>query len=211
MDGYEMTRTIRNIETLEGLPRIPVIAWTANALKTESELVTAAGMDALLVKPVSMKLLRETLAKWLVSDAGAEYISVASNRRATNSAQFMHTPIDYSVLDVIIPGKHEQSQLLRDFLIHIRSDRSALSDMLVQRDGAALRSTAHRMKGSCNMVGAARLSSACADIEQVAATGDMNKVGTLVAELDNALLELERFIGELTNLPPAPGDRKQVG
>lgn len=212
MDGYEMTRTIRNIETLEGLPRIPVIAWTANALKEESELVTAAGMDALLVKPVSMKLLRETLAKWLASDTGSEYISAASDsRRAINNAQHMPTPIDYSVLDLIIPGKDEQPQLLRDFLTHIRSDRSALSGMLMQRDGAALRSTAHRMKGSCNMVGAARLSSACAGIEQIAATGDMNKVDTLVAELDNALLELERFVGERINLSPAPGGRKQVG
>ena len=196
MDGYEMTRTIRNIETLEGLPRIPVIAWTANALKEESELIEAAGMDALLVKPVSMKILRDTLAKWLDLNADAENIIVASDSLPDiNNSQHTHTPIDYSVLDVVIPSKDEQPQLLRDFLNHIRSDRSALTDMLAQKDGAALRSTAHRMKGSCNMVGAVRLSSACTGIEKIATTGDMNKVRTLVAELDIALLELERFVG----------------
>ena len=196
MDGYEMTRTIRNIETLEGLPRIPVIAWTANALKEESELIEAAGMDALLVKPVSMKILRDTLAKWLDLNADAENIIVASDSLPDiNNSQHTFTPIDYSVLDVIIPSKDEQPQLLREFLNHIRSDRSALTDMLAQKDCAALRSTAHRMKGSCNMVGAVRLSSACAGIEKIATTGDMNKVRMLVAELDSALIELERFVG----------------
>ena len=196
MDGYEMTRTIRNIETLEGLPRIPVIAWTANALKEESELIEAAGMDALLVKPVSMKILRDTLAKWLDLNADAENIIVASDSLPDiNNSQHTHTPIDYSVLDVIIPSKDEQPQLLREFLNHIRTDRSALTDMLAQKDCAALRSTAHRMKGSCNMVGAVRLSSACAGIEKIATTGDMNKVRMLVAELDSALIELERFVG----------------
>lgn len=196
MDGYEMTRTIRNIETLEGLPRIPVIAWTANALKEESELIETAGMDALLVKPVSMKILRDTLAKWLDLNADVENTTVASDSLPEiNNLQHTLTPIDYSVLDVIIPNKNEQPQLLRDFLNHIRTDRSALSDMLAQKDGAALRSTAHRMKGSCNMVGAVRLSSACTGIEKIATTGDMNKVRTLVAELDSALIELERFVG----------------
>ncbi len=196
MDGYEMTRTIRNIETLEGLPRIPVIAWTANALKEESEHIAAAGMDALLVKPVSMKVLRRTLSKWLVPIGEADKMTQGEmSQPDIHTAPRKRSPIDYSVLDIIITNKDEQPQLLREFINHIHTDRSKLYEMLAQQDGASLRSTAHRMKGSCNMVGAARLSSACAGIEKVAATGDMAKVNEIVAELDNALKELERFVG----------------
>lgn len=196
MDGYEMTRTIRNTESLEGLPRTPLIAWTANALKEENELITAAGMDALLVKPVSMMMLRETLAKWLIPQTStANFSSDSARQLDTSNTLHTHAPIDYSVLDVIIPSKDDQGQLLLDFIKHIRTDRSTLHEMLAQKNGAALRSTAHRMKGSCNMVGAVRLSSACAGIEKIAATGDMNRVHTLIAELDSALIELEKFVG----------------
>ena len=210
MDGYEMTRTIRNIETLEGYPRIPVIAWTANALKEENEKIAAAGMDAILVKPVSMKMLRETLEKWLAPNGNVDKITVteASRPDITTPAQ-THSPIDYSVLNVIIPSKDEQPQLLREFLNHIRTDRIKLDEMLTQKDGAALRSTAHRMKGSCKMVGALRLSSACAEIEQVAASGDLNMVQVLIMELENALIELDKFVGKLPS--PYPSGRIKTG
>ncbi|MDD5299552.1 MAG: ATP-binding protein [Gallionella sp.] len=65
MDGYELAREIRKIEAAESRRRIPVIAWTANALAEEVGLCHAAGMDELLVKPADLMQLRKMLAKWL--------------------------------------------------------------------------------------------------------------------------------------------------
>ena len=66
MDGYELTRRIRAAEA-EGRKsgRTPVVAVTANAMKGEEERCIAAGMDAYLVKPVSIERLRATLERWL--------------------------------------------------------------------------------------------------------------------------------------------------
>jgi len=65
MDGYEATHRIREAESRDGLPRMPVVALTANAFKNDVDRCLAAGMDAHLAKPYSTKQLRAALAPWL--------------------------------------------------------------------------------------------------------------------------------------------------
>jgi CheY-like chemotaxis protein/two-component sensor histidine kinase len=66
MDGYELSSRIRDLEQLAGTKRIPIIAWTANAMVEEVEHCHAAGMDGLLTKPTELHVLRAKLLKWLV-------------------------------------------------------------------------------------------------------------------------------------------------
>jgi DNA-binding response OmpR family regulator len=44
---------------------LPVVALTANAYEGDRQRALAAGMDDFLVKPVSISLLRTSLARWL--------------------------------------------------------------------------------------------------------------------------------------------------
>jgi two-component system sensor histidine kinase EvgS len=173
-----------------------VIAWTANALKEEKERINAAGMDELLVKPVSINVLRVVLARWLKPSVnGGKDAEVELSSPGFDSSQETTSPIDYSVLDAIISNRDEQRQLLRDFLSHIRNDRNNLSELLAQDNRAATQSTAHRMKGSCRMVGAMRLGNTCASIEQAAETGDIITLRVAVADLDEMLQEVQKFVG----------------
>src|SRR5262249_9195005 len=64
MDGHELARRIRAAEA-PGANRTPIVAVTANALKGEEDRSLAAGMDAYIVKPVSIERLRSTLERWL--------------------------------------------------------------------------------------------------------------------------------------------------
>ena len=65
MSGYELARSIRDLEQQAGVGRIPIIAWTANVLAEEEERCVEAGMDDMLTKPTELSLLRDTLLKWL--------------------------------------------------------------------------------------------------------------------------------------------------
>ncbi|OYT84890.1 MAG: hybrid sensor histidine kinase/response regulator [Burkholderiales bacterium PBB6] len=66
MDGYAATRRWRALEAQQaGLPRLPVIALTANALPEDHLAAREAGMDDLLAKPYTREQLARMLARWL--------------------------------------------------------------------------------------------------------------------------------------------------
>lgn len=65
MDGYAMTRAIRQRE-LESGGRLPVIAISASVLAHDQERCIQAGMDGFLHKPVSLASLRKEMERWLV-------------------------------------------------------------------------------------------------------------------------------------------------
>ncbi|GAB2664553.1 hybrid sensor histidine kinase/response regulator [Arenimonas aestuarii] len=66
-DGYTATREWRQHETANNLPRLPVIAMTANAMAGDRQKCLDAGMDDYLSKPVDRRLLEATLARWLAA------------------------------------------------------------------------------------------------------------------------------------------------
>ncbi|MBL4837419.1 MAG: response regulator [Kordiimonadaceae bacterium] len=65
LDGYEATKKIRDHEQEAGLKPIPIIAYTANAMKGDREKCLEAGMDDYLSKPVNKRELEVILGKWL--------------------------------------------------------------------------------------------------------------------------------------------------
>jgi signal transduction histidine kinase len=65
MDGYAATHAIRDREARLRLPRVPIVALTANAFEEDAERSLAADMDAHLAKPYGREQLRELLAVWL--------------------------------------------------------------------------------------------------------------------------------------------------
>jgi len=63
LDGYQPTREIRR---LPGASRsTPIIAVTASAMKSDRERCEAAGMDAYVTKPLSLKALADVLDQWV--------------------------------------------------------------------------------------------------------------------------------------------------
>jgi two-component system, sensor histidine kinase len=65
LDGYAATRQARDREARLRLPRVPIVALTANAFDEDAAQAMAAGMDAHLSKPYSREQLRELVQRWL--------------------------------------------------------------------------------------------------------------------------------------------------
>jgi len=66
MDGFDATRAIRALG--DERARIPILALTASATSRDRARVVAAGMDALLAKPLEPELLQAALAEWGTRD-----------------------------------------------------------------------------------------------------------------------------------------------
>lgn len=76
MDGMAATRAIRKLEARERHPRTPIIAVTASVLPEDVVRYDAAGMDAVVSKPITLDALAEVVVRVLSTDipAGSEAI-----------------------------------------------------------------------------------------------------------------------------------------
>ena len=63
LDGYEATKQIRLLE--KNKASTPIIGLTANAMKGDREACIDSGMNDYVTKPIDVKFLQNTLAKWL--------------------------------------------------------------------------------------------------------------------------------------------------
>jgi CheY-like chemotaxis protein len=57
LNGVDATQAIRQLETEKGLPRTPVLAVTANVMTHQVREYLAAGMDAVVAKPLQAVVL----------------------------------------------------------------------------------------------------------------------------------------------------------
>lgn len=65
MSGLEAARRIRKFEQQNGVPPVPIIAMTANAMNGDREKSLEAGMNAHITKPIDIKELERTLLAWV--------------------------------------------------------------------------------------------------------------------------------------------------
>lgn len=93
-DGYTATREWRQYESAQRLPRLPIVAMTANAMAGDRQRCLDAGMDDYLSKPVDRAHLEDTLKRWLQRGAAA---------RRTAAAPLGRTPAATAAPPVIAP------------------------------------------------------------------------------------------------------------
>jgi two-component system, sensor histidine kinase and response regulator len=64
LDGFLATTEIRKKEAFKKSERVPVVAFTANAMADDRKKCSDAGMDDFIAKPVTMNKIEELLRKW---------------------------------------------------------------------------------------------------------------------------------------------------
>jgi signal transduction histidine kinase/DNA-binding response OmpR family regulator len=189
MDGHEFARRLRAAEGDHGAIRTPIIAVTADAMKGEEERCLASGMDAYLVKPVSIERLRATLERWLSVQAES---SVGDGLDQSESA----AAIDRNVLDAWLGDDRTAINVLLAKFRETASEAEREIDVASRSaDFAKLAAAAHKLKGAAQAVGATDVGATAGALEKAGKAGDRDGcsklLGPLAASLRSAIFMIE--------------------
>jgi PAS domain S-box-containing protein len=176
MDGFDLTSAVREGEQTSD-KHTPIVALTANALVGEAERCLNAGMDDYLAKPVRLKELGDTLARWI--GEGIEHGGHAEIREKLEQSQPAKEtsnlgPIDMVLFEEMIGGPDpEMSEMLYEaYLQSFAPLAKAMDVALASRDKAALRKAAHAAAGAASSIAATRLTDVLRRLEACAGDAD---------------------------------------
>ncbi len=197
VDGLEATRRIR---ARKDLRETPIIALTANAMRSDEERCLAAGMDGYLPKPIEPARLWATLVEWIVppgrESAGDAFLSRPS--------RYEGKPTPGLDLEIGLSHVAGNRVLLDSVLARYREtggkQMTRIREALDAGDANLARLLAHSARGTAGTIGATGLCAAATNLETVIVEGALG---------ERLVPALEAFERETASLLAALGERNE--
>lgn len=177
MDGYELSRRLRQFEQTHNLTPSIVLGYTANAQLEAKEACLDAGMNDCLFKPISLEDLRVKLDS---------FYTELSQATLLNKAFLPETLLK-------LTGGNDSLfiQLLTELLSANESDLIELHAAVSENRFSDAKSIAHKIKGAAKIIAATELVSACENLEQTKNTSN------LASELEGIKIAVEKLAIEI--------------
>jgi two-component system sensor histidine kinase/response regulator len=197
MDGLEATRRIR--ADVPGGARIPIVGLTANALKDQVEACRAAGMDEVIAKPIERERLEAVLERYapaVGTRTGRHVIRPPADRPGIEGSSVQGGEVSIERFREITMGDVVLARGLVETFEHSAGEACAGVEAGLDRgDFTLAKRAAHTLVGASANMGATRLESVAAAMEQAAHQMDAVTLRPLVAaarrRLATALDELK--------------------
>jgi CheY-like chemotaxis protein len=197
MDGIETTRAIR--ETSERLGKVPIIAFTANAMAGMREMFLSKGFDDYISKPIETAKLNELLEKWVPEEARVMILPDSSG-----------TPKELATLEIegldVKLGIKRIGGSVKDYLdvlaMYCRDAERVLPvlENIREADIAAFTTGVHALKSASANIGAVGLSEEAAFLEAAGNSGDLPAMLERIEDFRSRLIELvDRIHGALSS------------
>ena len=175
MDGYATTEAIRAWEDAQGLPRMPILALTADILNTARERSLRAGCTGFIGKPFSQATLLQAIRQYAIPLAA---------QPDSGSAAGAAPPIQPS-------DGPEWDHLREKFLRNRRRDLDVLSSAVAANDWAAIHTIGHRMSGLAGSYGFEEIGAIGRGLEEAAGAQQPERVAAEIRQLSQMLERLD--------------------
>ena len=189
MDGYEATTKIRALYGYE----LPIIAMTANVMKTDIEHALEVGMDDYIAKPIHVKTMMKTLTKW-ISQASIECEEDKSIKISSQSAVHFD---EQAGLAMMAGDKALYYRLLNRFKENFTTSIERLSVMLDEKNLEEATRLAHTIKGTAANIGSVKLHLIADELEIHCHAAEIEKAQGLLVDAQSLLDNLLAAIDEL--------------
>jgi two-component system capsular synthesis sensor histidine kinase RcsC len=159
MNGYELTKQLRT----RGV-QVPILAVTATALASEKVHCKQAGINDLLLKPLSLERLGEAMSRHLAQPS-------------------------VSLVKASWAGKYPE-KVCRIFVDSGTRDLDAILAAAGERDQESLLARTHSLKGALLMLGEQEVARQCADLEKWIEADGIEVARSGIESLESAMREL---------------------
>jgi len=205
MDGLTATQKVRELESADPKRRrTPIVALTANAMRSDQERCEAAGMDGYLTKPIEIERLRDTLIKFgliAVEEMPRSWGEPPTTVQRTGASQA--APINLARLNEITDGDAEfAKELVETFIVSGEQQLAEMHAALVAADRVALARVAHKLKGACGNIHADALHTLAAQLEAEAPTASEADLQNYTALLQQQFAHAKEFLTDPAVVPP---------
>jgi two-component system sensor histidine kinase/response regulator len=208
MNGLDATRAIRR---LPGRAATPILAMTASAFQEDREECLGAGMDDHLAKPVDPDILHLALLKWLPESAHPSARAEPTAPPPTTEQHAIRRRLQaIQGLNLDLGLKPVQGRLdsylrlLASFVKRHSDDARSIVQQLRAEDHVTACRDAHSLKGVAGTLGARRLATLAAELEQAIREGHAaREIEQRAQALDN---ELRTLVIDLAAVLPADAD-----
>ncbi len=192
MDGAEATREIRKFKAGRG--KVPVIALTADVIASHRATYFAAGVNAVVGKPVNWAELSAEIEHQLAQVPAVERAKVAEVTAA--SAIDRDPLLDESALGALADalGEDVLAPMLNTFSANMQKYQTDLAKAAAAGDLKQAKRTAHALKGLCAQFGAWRASNMAKFIEMDA--GAVADITPLLPGLGDTITATERALAD---------------
>ncbi len=205
MDGLSATRAIRAGEHGVINPRIPVVAMTANAMRSDVEACLAAGMDDYLSKPVDPDGLIAKVAQWSSQSrsrlGGTGLLSTGHKQGALESPPPPPAASPVIRFDElchrILDDREKALELLQKADLHVGEHLLAFQAAVQAQDRSQIKSLAHLLKGAGGNLSAEALRTAAIHLEEAALASPWEEILGLGAALESAISAFQTAAREL--------------
>ncbi len=181
MDGYEATRAIRQLEASPHWkrPRCRIIAMTANVQAGERERCLAVGMDDYVSKPLRTAPLIEAL----------QQVKVFAKTPAPPQWSAEETSAVREALQQLVEDLSTENalELIENWFKDTPERLQELEKLAGSDDQAALRRTAHSLKGTSSLFGLSSIHTLSRELEQTAEKNLRASQPVLTAQLKQSV------------------------
>lgn len=197
MDGYEAATHIKAKH-----PNLPIIAFTAHAMKGDKEKCLAHGMDDYISKPIRKGDLEYKLLKWLPDDKTEQDDSPYQNMPQTSQSVESNRSDDTLILDERIFEDLKEtvgnrlSKVLEDYLTTSHNLLHEIDVAIEENNFQRLYKAAHPLKSSSMHVGAMQLAKLADILESFDSSKSIKAAEPYVTEAKDIFERVRKKIGE---------------